>query len=206
MQYFTQDEYNEMIRELLHTTPVCYDTMAMIAERTLKPYLRKLCNNDVYLRGRQCDDDIMQQVHMHLIQFCVTRFLYRNDTVNDSPEEFTAWLFTVAKNAFLDYVRKNHRIYKKEGEYPEDDTPPESSSDDHVVQTARERLTETFDVVSGLRSKVPMLLTWMAVHILVLCYVESNAKAIHILDREFSAKPMDKMLEWILTQIRFISF
>lgn len=203
MQYFTQEEYNEMIQELLYTTPVCFDTMLRIAEKTLKPYVRKLCAGDSFLRGRQCEDDIMQLIYIRLVKTCVTNFLYREERQNDSPEEFRAWMFCVAKNIFLDYIRKNHRMYANEEEIPETGVK-EPSTETPELDALHTQLNKVFSAALGVRSAVPKLLSWIALQILVLEYVDTQIEANHVLAEKFSAMTMDELMEWILFQAKAI--
>ncbi len=203
MQYFTQEEYNDMVRELLYTSPVCFDTMLRIAEKTLTPYIRNLCSGDSFLRGRQCEDDIMQLICIRLVKTCVTNFLYRDGVLNSSPEEFKAWMFRVAKNIFLDFIRKNHRMYANEEEIPETGVK-EPSTETPGLDAMRAHLNNVFSAALGVRSAVPKLLSWIALQILVLEYADSQIEANHILVNEFSSMTMDEMMEWIQLQAEAI--
>lgn len=203
MQYFTEEEYNTMIRELLYTTPVCFDTMLRIAGKTLTPYIRNLCSGSSFLRGRQYEDDIMQLIYVRMVKTCVTHFLCREDAPNDSPEEFKAWMFRVAKNIFLDFIRRKHRIYSEEGDMPETGIK-EPSTETPELEAMRTHLNKVFAAALGVRSAVPKLLAWIALQILVLEHVETQIEANHVLAEEFSGMTMDGLMEWIELQAEAI--
>ena len=79
MRSFTDEEYKIMIYELTEREPVCFDMLCAIAERTLKGTVYRWCSDDIDLRGKALEEDIMQDIFIRLIKTCVTHFLMRDD-------------------------------------------------------------------------------------------------------------------------------
>ena len=178
---FTAAEFDTMVQELLYAKPISFDMLCKIAEKTLKSSVRGWCEADLSLKGRECHDDIMQEIQLRLIQKTVPYFLLRNGVdapYNNDPEGFEDWMFKLAKNVCRDYAGKVRREdFKTE---PSEELPelPAPASDADEQQARRERLKQAFEIVLESDISVYKILTWLAQFLFVLeldvTKIESN--------------------------------
>lgn len=174
MTYFTAEEFDTMIAELLYEEPVSYDMLCQIAEKTLKSSIRRWCAADYDLRGKGYEDDIFQDTVIRLVKTCISGFLLRggvNGALNRDMEGFKNWMFRIALNVKRDYANEVRGIafrtqVLEEGE--EDDIPdptnPTSIYDDDSV----DRLSQAFAIVLDSDIQVYKVLTWLAQSMLII--------------------------------------
>ena len=109
----TREEFDVMLKELLGGEKANFNMLCSVAEKLLMPSIKRWCNADPALRGRDQERDIMNTIHLHLINVAITGFFLKEGPggpVNDDPEGFKKWLFTVACNKKRDIakgLRKN---------------------------------------------------------------------------------------------------
>ena len=168
---FTDEEFEIMIRELTDEENMSFDMMLTIAERVLRGFVNMLCYEDVTLRGRQAEDDVMQVIRIKLTKTCVTGFLIRENSgggINRDPDGFASWLRRVAVNSVKDFAKAQRavdgRADKLKGELL---SRPGGAP---VGAEARARLSEAFVIVFGLRKGAHILLTWIMQSLLMIRY------------------------------------
>lgn len=171
---FTRNEFDIMVNELLYTTPISYNMLCSIAEKTIRSSVAYWCCTDRYLRCSGYEDDIMQEIHLRLIQRTVSHFLLKNginEPYNNDPEGFEDWMFTLAKNIKCDFSEKiRKRIFNTENlddpifeNIPDDDTSDKYDNEERI-----ERLKRALDVVLSSDLSVYKVLTWLAQFLFVL--------------------------------------
>ncbi len=213
---FTKEEFDMMVRELLFRTPASYDMLCRIAEKELKTRIDGWCNSDLDLRGGQYGDDVMQLVHIRLIERTVPFFLLRDGIegdYNNDPEGFAAWMITVAKNLKRDYasrVRSDifHTVSdddkkKKKDEVEEEDdalaVPPDYAERD-------KKLARAFDIVLSSDLSIYKKLTWFALAVIMVRNDISKIKATHHLVGIFENKTLADMYAALLNASEEISW
>ncbi len=169
---FTREEFNTMVKELLYDTPISFDMLCKIAEKTLRPTVINWCRNDSALCGRGCEDDIMQEIHLRLIKTTIDYFLLRRDIdtpYNDDPEGFEDWMFKVADNIKRDFANKTrrHNFNTEDLENPMINEIPETDDSDEL-ENINEKLSNAFSIVVSSDVGVYKILTWVAQFIYVL--------------------------------------
>ncbi len=199
MAYFTQQEFEQMLFELVQSDAASYNTMIKIAEKTLYKSVCKWCNDSSNMRN--CEDDVMQHIYLRLIKKCVTGFLIREGKLNDDPEGFQSWLFTVAKNIFKDLAKKEnskslHETKTPEGEDPE---PCGTLTDIYEDDYDYDALNRYFAVVLEADSKVHIPMTWISVMLTVIEYNASRIEATDAVIKICNGMTLDEMLDFILS-------
>ncbi len=201
---FTRAEFDTMVEELLLSTPVSFNMLCVIAEKTLRPYVIASCANDEWLRGRCCEDDIMQEISVKLIKSTVSQFLKRAgaaEPFNDDPEGFARWMFTIAHNKVNDFSETARRNSFKAMDI--DAVPPEKLavvefSDDEKIEEHRERLRQALSIVLEADVGIYKVLTWLAQFLFVLgdnkTKIESNKQII----KDFENKTLYEMYAMLL--------
>ena len=106
MKYFSIEEFDKMYHEIMVDDEPCFDTMLYIAKNVLYNMISKWCYEDSSLRGRQYEDDIMQEINIRLVKNCVNGFFKKKSDGNYDPKGFNSWIKTVATNVFIDFAKK----------------------------------------------------------------------------------------------------
>lgn len=205
---FTRDEFDAMVNELLYKDPISFDMLCRIAEKTLRPSVVNWCKTEDCLRGRGCEDDIMQEIHLRLMKTTVDYFLLRDDVegpYNDNPEGFEDWIFFVAKNIKRDFANK---IRNRDFTTDDIDDPAigEIPSDDHEDDTEEnvDRVKHAFSIVLSSDVGIYKVLTWLAQFIFILELDISKIKSNELIIVAFENKTLYDMYDMILTSSRKI--
>lgn len=205
MKFFTNEEFDQMYREIVIEKPICYDTMLIVAERTLIGSVRKWCNEDPLLNNDYHVDEVMQRVRIRLFQKCVTGFFLRNNEPNYDPEGFKNWLFTVALNVKKDYAKKVRQESFHEGNEIEGFEPVAPPEDDtSCSEEELERLNRAFRIVIGSGSKVHIVLTWLALMITMKNREFTKINSTDFVVRVFDSMTLDAMLALIVRHAKAI--
>lgn len=190
-----------MIFELTKGDTACYNTLISIAKKTLYKTVCGWCNQTSVLRNYE--DDMMQEIYIRLIKKCVTGFLMRDGVLNDDPNGFKNWLFTVAKNIRNDFAKKlgAEELYEMNTE--DGETPESADTDDELYDDGDydyDALNNYFSIVLDADSKVHIPMTWVTVMLMVvrggMNRIEATASLISI----FEKMTMDSMFDFILRQ------
>lgn len=160
MRKFTDEEYEILIHETAEREPKKYDMLCHIATISLEKAVKRWCDNDPILAGRQLEGDVMNDIHYRLIKTCVTRFLKRDDRngeINRNPDEFYAWMFTVAFNVKRDFARKERQFSFHTTEL--DDNIPYYGAFRFIEDASA--ISQAFSVAISAHRKPYIILTWM---------------------------------------------
>ncbi len=200
MKFFANEEFDKMFREIVGSDYVSYDTLLYISERALSNSVRKWCYNDPVLRGRQYEEDIMQEIQIRLIKNCITGFFLRNNEPNYDPEGFQSWLFTVAINVKNDFAKKVRRVQFIEVKELDENCAETYNDELFATEETFERLNSAFKIVIMSDSKVYKVLTWLAQLIIILNSDVSKIESNNILIEKFDAMTLDEMWSLISKQ------
>lgn len=198
MPMITEQEFHTMVEELLHREEASFASLCAIAERELKSSIRRWCATDDTLRGRNCEEDIMQEIHLRLIKTTVSHFLLRDEdgTVNMDPGGFRAWMFQVAKNITRDHAQRLRRVRANTTgltEIEDQESDPEGSKLERM-----EDLTRAFEIVLDADVQVYKVLTWLAQGLFIvelgITKIESNGMIVET----FGEKTLFEMRDMLL--------
>lgn len=202
---FSLEEFHTMTEELLVYEPASFDMLCHIARKTLQPTVRRWCNAESAVAGREFEEDLMQEICIRLIKTCVTSFLLRDGPegpVNRDPEGFQKWMFTVAKNLKRDLFNEVRKVaFHTCGmtSLPEDTQAEEVPNLDAL---RLERLSVAFEIVLDADVQVYKTLTWMAQCLFVLEFditkIQSNEKILET----FADQTVGQMRDAVFTAAR----
>ena len=157
-------EFETMVSEISSKDGTSYNALYRIAEHFLKPYIKKLCYNNAVLRNLNLADDIFHDALVEIIKGCVDKFLYRDGVLNNDPEGFLKWMYTVARNIVVDCSKKHGAksynemsIVNDEGETV--DIP--SQSNPLIAIETREMLTECFKAAIHMDCELHIIFAWV---------------------------------------------
>lgn len=209
---FSTEEFNIMLDELLHSQPASFGMLCSIAEKTLRPSVRRWCATDAALAGQEFEDDIMNEIHIRLIKTCVSSFLLRGGVdapVNADPVGFKNWMFKVALNIKRDYsnqVRKVTMHTRPVGEEEVLPAPEEADPQSALADARQERLCRAFAIVLGADVQVYKVLTWMAQCLFILEQDITKIRSNELLLESFQSKTLFEMHEALLRAANQISW
>lgn len=209
---FSTEEFNIMLEELLHAQPASFTMLCSIAEKTLRPSVRRWCAADADLAGQEFEDDIMNEIHIRLIKTCVSSFLLRQGVdapVNADPVGFKNWMFKVALNIKRDFsnqVRKVTMHTRPVGEEEDLPAPAEADPQTQLTDAHEERLCRAFAIVLGADVQVYKVLTWMAQCLFILEQDITRIRSNELLLETFQRKTLFEMHEALLQAADQISW
>lgn len=200
MRFFSIEEFDTMFREIVNEEPICYDTLLVISERMLIGSVRKWCNSDSALYGRQYEEDIMQEIQIRLIKNCVTGFFLRNGEPNYDPDGFSNWIFTLAINVKNDFAKKVRRIQFIEMKELDGEEEPCYEDENYSSDETFERLNRAFEIVIESDSKIYKVLTWIAQLIIIVNSNVTKIESNEILIERFDSMTLDAMFLLLVQQ------
>ncbi len=198
MMAFSVVEFNTMMHELIEKQPASYDMLCHIAKKTLESRVRSKCISSGVLPRKEYED-VMQEVYCRLIKTSINSFFRRNGVdggINDNPTEFQKWMFTVADNITIDYIKKAKRrlencrnfVEDEEDDIAGDITVPNNLDDD-----TRETLSQGYNIVIGLNIRVYKILTWIAHSYFIVALDVTGIQANELILRVFRHRTLREM-------------
>lgn len=201
MNSITQFEFDGIVTELLETRPAKYDALCAAAEKLLSGTLRRKFASTPAL-ARVCTyEDVLSEVYIRLIKSAVPCFFLRGETLNDDPNGFCRFVYTVAANICKDKLRSPSAAFvtSLDGAYDDEDDSPllqiADSSADTPFETVEntETLRAAFETVLDMDVQVYKVLTWVAQAVMILSEgvtkIESNDRLIE----RFETMTLDEM-------------
>ena len=204
---FSQEEFDRMVQEVLYTTPSRYDTLCDMAQRLLTPMVAGWCRKDSCLRGRGLEEDILNDVLLHLMKTVVHGFLLREGIegpYNNDPEGFEKWVSLVAHNRHRDFAERVRRAdFRTASEEALDSVGvcDESMEERHARLC---QLRQAFDLVMSADAGVYKVLTWLAQVIFITEKGMAHHTANALIVTVFENKTLFEMYGVILTASRRI--
>ena len=211
MLAFKVEEFDKMIDELFFEKVVKYDAFLKILEKTVYGYLVHKASGMSDMTTSKAYDDIYHNVFQKLRLTSFKGFFYKygdDPRVNDGPEAFQKYLYTVARNAFFDYVNQNRSKHVVLID-PEDPivnvSVPDTTAEVIEKLAAIERLSASFDCVIESKNSVYKILTWLA-HCMFISEGFTPIEAKRILIDMFSDEPLEHMYYEIYAMSKRISW
>lgn len=204
----TVEEFNIMVEELLYSETVSYEMLCKIIEKNLRGRVKAWCAADIDLRGRKCEDDIMQDVHVRLMKNTITHFLLKDGVgeYNNDPKGFNSWIITVAENIKKDYAKniRNRNFRNRDIDDPE--TISIGKEDDFTQLYREERLKQAFEVVLSSDISIYKILSWLGLAVFILGYDMTKIESTHLLTEKFDKKTLFEMYDSINATSRKIEW
>lgn len=197
----SNEDFGVLVEELLGRERVSYDMLCFLAERELRPLVRRLCFAEPCLRGRDLENDIMQEINIRLIKTTVSHFLLRDGCggrVNYDPLGFKKWMVTVAVNIKNDYANRERRHDFKN--LPIDESVLSVACDEiRISDDGIETLKTAFSIVMASDVKVYKVLTWVAQLIFIIGFDVSKIQSNEMIVSAFCEKTLFEMYEMLLS-------
>ena len=198
---FSDDEFQKMVFEITTQEHPDYSMLCNIASKQLWPYIKRKCAGCASIRRRNAEEDVMQEIHCRLIKTCVTGFFLRcgSTSVNTDPDEFCKWMYTVARNIFLDYANMMNGIDLRTRPIEEGEEIPVTPQPifDQDQEEVQDKLRRAFAIVIESDNSIYKILTWLAQCIVVLRADITRIQSNDILIDEFSEKTLYEMRDII---------
>ena len=197
----SEQEFHIMVDELLYREEASFTMLCSIAESVLRPSLRRWCAADDTLRGKNYEEDIMQEIHLRLIKTTVSHFLLRDGdgTVNMDPKGFEAWMFRVAQNIKRDFANRIRRIRMKTTDLVELSEEPCEDGPDRLGELAR-----AFQIVLDADVQVYKVLTWVAQCLFIVELDVTKIRSNELIVSTFGEKTLGEMRDMLLTASRSV--
>lgn len=187
----TQEEFDGIVREMTVEKPARYDTLCAVAARLLEKKLARTVATTPALARSTTAEDLLSEVYIRLIKCTIPSFLYRGDTLNNDPEGFTRWVYTVAGNICRDKCRAAAaRQTLSLDTDPDDEDAPYLQIADADAEAAflpddsTDRLRAAFERVLDMDVQVYKIITWTAQAVMILSAdvtkIQSNEMLVRI--------------------------
>ena len=197
----SNDDFRILVEELLGREKISYDMLCHLAERELRPLVRRLCRCEPCLRGRDLENDIMQEVSIRLIKTTISHFLLKsgsNGEVNYDPVGFRKWMVTVAVNIKNDYANRERRHDFKN--LPMDERILALEVESTEISDERiETLKTAFSIVIASDVQVYKVLTWIAQFIFIIGHDVSKIQSNEMILSAFGEKTLFEMYSMLLS-------
>lgn len=204
MGMISRAEFDTIVGQLTESPAARYDMLFAVADRILQPKVRYLCFNNRALRGKQLEEDIMQEIKTRLFLTCHTLFLFRDGELNDDPDGFKNWMYAVARNIVLDHAKKEGRHMDREKELDAPDMErvpdPKGSPSDLTERKdeAMKSLRRSFQIVLDSGSRAYIVLTWIAFCVFSIVHDAPKLQTEDMLLEAFESRTLREMYETVL--------
>lgn len=206
---FTKEEFEIMVEELLYREPISFDMLCHIVEKTLRKKVVYLCQMPD-LRGRDLENDIMQEIQIKLMKITITGFLLKDGVggpVNNDPKGFERWIKTVGQNCFRDYIKKvrgwDSRIVDIDDESIKKML---GSNDDNLSEEHKAKLKKMFSMVLSANSNIYKILTWVAQFVFIVACDVSKIHSTEKMVEIFGEKTLFEMYDTLYRLSEYIGW
>lgn len=212
----TQEQFNKMKYEILECKPSKYDALCEIAIVYLKPQISAWCSKSYYLRGREEEGDILNDVIIRLMQRVVTGFFgnefrYAND--GNDVKRFAGWIQKTAFRIFLDHLKTVSGGEKRTFLSIEDEVGDISDGTGGLIADKEKREVYLLEIaknqVLALDAKPYKIIAWLAVYVFMLAYNFTKKEANRYIDGEISELTLYEAYDFILAaseKIKWLEF
>lgn len=206
--HFTREEFDVMVRELLYDDQVTYDMLCTITEKTLRNKVGAWCRADATLRGREYEDDIMQEIHIRVIKRTISSFLLKKcingKPYNDDPEGFEDWLYEVGRNIKKDFSDRVRRIDFRTEDLDKPGVIDIPANSDEEQADRIETLKEAFTIVMNSDTGVYKVLTWIAQFVFMIGGGDTKIQSNEEIIANFEQQTLYKMYSDLLTMSKWV--
>lgn len=200
---FTCEDFNIMVNELLFRDIPSYDKLCEIAQKELKGKIASWCYSDTRLRGKCCEDDIMQDTCIRLIKYTVNNFLLHENVIgpyNNDPEGFCSWMYTIAKNIKEDTAKKVMDMGKYDIDEPGTEPPPSTPDTENMIEILQDAFTKVLDA----NISIYKTLTWIAQFVLILRYKIDRIDSTKVILERFGDRPLSEVFGLVFEEAKRI--
>lgn len=195
----TEYELNEIKDEALRSSsPDDQNTLAVVAYRIVTPVVSRQVSR-YNLRGRGCEDDIIQETVCKIVKNIYIGFLLK-PPAEKQPQDLQNWMAHIARTTAMDYC--NAYVRKSRHTVVLDDTTIGAIKDDcderrreHEENT--EKLKKCVEIIFACNSEIYISITWICVNVLMY---ERGCKKFEAIDRmaeEFAGLTLGEMYKII---------
>lgn len=219
----SEKDFKRMVDELLNEDEVKYDALGFIVEKHLRKHITYWCRSDFFFKGKniEIENDILQEFFIRIMHKVVTNFLLQTDKKgepNDTPEKFSAWLYTSAYNFTMDSLekaKKRHVVTEPTTSYEQiveirkekenssdvdDEEKPESIDiyeEEEQDSGVRELVRECFDIVLDSDISIYKTLSWLALSLVMINLNQTKIKSTEYIVEKLKNKTLFKMRDFI---------
>lgn len=205
---FTTLEFLRMVHEVKNDR---YDMLMEIGVRALSGYVNFYCNKPS-LRNREYNGEILDDILLRLKKRTLIGFVLRQgiDKPNLNPNEFNKWIFTVAKNACRDKVKKvaSDDAKKNKAEKAIIDIIPAFTDDEEKKRRDEnnEKLRKTLGIALNSSSKPHIVLTWIGMLVFMAYYGVTKKTSNHRIEELFADKDLNTIYRLLKKESRRIEW
>jgi len=160
------------------------------------------CSLEDCLRGRGYEEDLMQEIHLRLMNTTVDYFLLRqgiDGPVNNDPQGFHAWMIEVAKNLKKTFVNRVRSMDFKTQDLSRADVEGVPDDTFEQMQERIERLKAAFTLVLAADVGIYKVLTWLAQFVVILDSRVTKKESNDLIVQTFEDKSLYEMYDMILS-------
>lgn len=206
----TMQEFEIMVKELTAGGNTRPEMLCHLAAKILKAPVRSWCCGELSV-AKGHEEDILQEITATLLIETLEGFLMREGVggpLNMDPDGFKSWMFRVAKNAAIDYVKTNFKPVVDVEDETFENFMGTADIDEMVSVEKRETLSAAFAIVLESDSAVYKVLTWIAMSLIILCFdatkIESNELIIVFFEKRTLFQMRDSLFG-LCSRIRWLS-
>ncbi|MBQ4556450.1 MAG: sigma-70 family RNA polymerase sigma factor [Clostridia bacterium] len=198
MNMISQNEFDQIIVELIYTKPAKYDALCAAATALLEKPLRRKFTTTPALAATCTYEDVLSEVYIRLIKSAVPSFFYRNETLNDDCSGFCKFVYTVAANICRDKIRYYAAHTSVPIETDDEDAIPLQISDPTADKMFHEQenieiLRQAFETVLLMDAQVYKIITWVAQAVMILSEGVSKIESNDLLVSRYEKMTLDSM-------------
>ncbi len=196
-----QKEFDIMVQEMIGGDTPQYDMLIEIAEQVLRPHIKRWMFKLPALKQYGTDDDIMNDVHVLLITRTISSFLLKNganEPVNNDPDGFCAWIYTVARNHVWSLFRdKINPDQKHLAPILLEELGVDIFEEMAEIERGRSDLNDSFSKVMGMNTAIYKKLTWAAQFVIIASTNRAKHHTSDLIDKRFSEVSLFAMYKMI---------
>ena len=199
---FPEKLFQEAISDIFDRTPASFERLCTLSDALLRPTVTAWCMSSPALNGRCCEDDIIQEIQLRMIKYVIGDFFLRHgDEPNRDSAQFRMWLFTVAKNTKVSYIRSVCRTSVTDIEPFTETIPSGDEFDNGDREDMSLTICRAISAVIGLRVGVHKILAWLTVSILVLNEDVKRSVATDFVANDLGSSTLYEMLDFLCREL-----
>ena len=200
MTAITQEEFDRIVHEMTAEKPARYDTLCAVAERLLWRKLERRVASTPALARCCTAEDLLSEVYIRLIKCTIPNCLSRDDTLNNDPEGFARWVYTVAGNICRDKCRSAaaRQTVALDADPDDEDAPYLQIADPDAelpfeVDESTDMLRAAFERVLDMDVQVYKIITWAAQAVLILSADVTKIQSNELMIRAYEHMTLSEM-------------
>lgn len=202
----SEQDFLAIREDILEREPAKFDRLYRAADTLLRPYVKSKTRNTQAARSDpNFVDDILQDIHIKLIQTIVTHFFLRDGSEGEHKDALglTRWMFVVARNTTLTALTKNSQRIPlsliqdndDEEEYELPIVDNDVNRQPGTMMEQREAVSQCFNFVIDSGSAGHIVLAFLMISLLTLESGGNRIEAERLFAQKFADKPLDDILD-----------